>query len=635
MTIASIFTDFGSDLLNNLNKDSQNNLINPLKNHPQIPFIIDSLSRLEYHHVTLVSNQSDKIHQAFVNTIVEHVANENMPKSLRDCQFIYFDAVRFSQAEVSKDKIAYDFQRLTSQLKDKHQRIVFVIKQLDFFTQDNSNPSIIYFKEIVKQMLVQDEWRLIHFVSQKEIFKKIEIAHLFSDVHLAEPSNDDLIALLKMQRSQLELFHRAIISDEVIVSAFSMATHYLPGNSSFDKTLSLLDSAAARASMLDRHEHSEQKSIVTPHFLSQVISNCTQIPITHLQNNKFQVYKFVENIRKNIFGQDAAINLMASLLQNACIKLQDDTRPLCSFLLVGAQDVGKTEMAYAMAEHLFGSQDALLRVNLNDAHCSSLDEIKIFPRSSQYAETGLLSAILQTPYALVLLEDIDQMDDKIFNLIKNIFDQGYIIDEQNNKFDFRHAIIIATTRVASDQLSDEALPHSSQGNPKTLDLMQLDLMQLVLNENVHDSLQKNASYATPEELCDVVMPKLKEHFPAKFLQAFNIVPLVPLDYAALEKIVRAKIKILARRLHKSFSIELSFAPEVVKFLAHEALWRKDSIKSLDKLLEQHLYSTVTHEILLHAENKDRSRRLLIQLNESGHLLRCEFLTSNEAAFYSV
>lgn len=629
MVMTSILTDFGFDLIENITETSESF---PLNNHPQIPFIIDSLSRYERHPIALVSHQSNKIHRAFIQTIAQQIRTENLPKSLKNSQLLYVNVSRFLTMPVSEKTILHDFQTRATQFKNNNQRIILVIDSLNFLTKENSNGGD--FIQIIKQILTWNEWRLILFIPQKNYLKNYHIDPLFSVVPFISPHPEDQISLLKMHRSLLENFHRVIISDEEIMNAFTMAAHYLPGNCHFDKAWELLDSAAARASLLDRNETGEPKSIVTSHFLMQVISHQTQIPVTHLHNTKFQAHKLVESLRKNIFGQDAAINIMASLLQNACIKLQDNSGPLCTFLLVGPQDVGKTETAYAMAEHLFGHRKALLHVKLHETRCAALNDIKVFSPYNENTETHLLSAIQQMPYAILLIEDIDRIYPETFDLIKGIFEQGYVVDEQNNKYDFSHVIVIATTRKASDEITDATLAHS-EGNTKSLDVMQLDLMQLVLNEHVHDPLQHNSAYPSPHELCDQLIPKLTEHFPQKLLQQFNIIPFVPLDYAALEKMIKSKIKTLARRLHKSFSIELTFAPEVVKFLAHEALWRKGHIKSLDKLLEQHLYSTITHEILLHAEDKDRSKRLVIQLNETGHLLRCDFLTSNEAAFYSL
>ncbi len=592
------------------------------KNHPLIPFVIDSLSRYERNQLILASTQSDKIHQAFIKSITQHLDTENVPHSLKDYKFIYFDARQFFSGDmnnthsINSEKNLQHFQMLIAQLKKQHQKIIFVISQIDFLTQP-----------MLDQLLNMGEWRIIGFVSQISQLHHLTLSPFFSIANFTEPSLNELISVLKIHRVHLENFHQVTIPDELILNAYNMADHYLPGHSQFDKTFELLDSAAARASI--NHQSHDKKAIVTSHCLMEVISNKTQIPLTHLHNNNFQAHKFIETLRKNIVGQDAAMNMIASRLQNACIKLLDHSGPLCSFLLVGPHDAGKTEMAYAMADHLFGGRHALLRVNLNLTEYTSLADITIFPVSNENPETHLLSAIQQMPYAIILIEDIDRLHHKTFDLIQGIFEPGYVFDEQHRMYDFRHAIIIATTRAGSDFITQSTGSHQTEEPGKTI-----DLMQLVLNEHVHDS-RSQSIYPSTADLCEELTPKLLEHFPQVLLQKLNVIPFLPLDYAALEKIIRAKIKMLGRRLQSSFGIELSFAPEVIKFLAHETVWRKANVKSLDKLLEQQLYSIVTHEILLHAENKNRSKRLFIQLNESGHLLRCEFMTSNEAAFYDL
>lgn len=594
-TSASIFTEFGSDPVTLWPNDAENT-VNPFQDHAEIPAIIDALSRQERHHVALVSPLSEKIISVFIKAIAEQLQEEAVPASLRNCRILYLDINQLKTASCDPKKIAQDFQTLKA---DGNVRILTV-------------------------------------TPHKKILQRLNIEPYFSIHHLTSPSTKELIGLLKRYRSALEQFHHTVISDEIILHALTLATHYLPGHSRFDKTWELLDSAAARASLPTRHDNPEHKAAVTPLCLAEVVSHSTLIPVTHLQNNPFQAGKLVEALKKQIFGQDAAINKMASLLQNACIQLQDNPGPLCNFLLVGPEDTGKTEMVYAMAKHLFGSHRAVLRINLNPAIATSLSDIRIAPGSDADPEMDLLSAIQKMPYAILLIEELDQLDEKTYAMIQGIFDHGQVFDKQGNPVDFRHTLVIAATRAATDQINElntSLSPH--EHHSKTPDLMQLDLMQLVLNKHLHDAPEQNTHWPLPDELCDMLLPDLIKHFPQKFLQKFNIIPFVSLDTLALENIIRLKIKRLARHLLGSFNIELSYPPEVIQFLAHEAVLRKGSAKSLDKLLEHHLYSLVTHEILLHAEDKNRSKRLLIQLNDSGHLLRCEFIAVNEAALYSL
>ncbi|EKD91565.1 MAG: ATPase AAA-2 protein [uncultured bacterium] len=628
MTNQSIFTRFTHHLLGN--PDAKKNMASPLKDHPQIPFIIDTLSRFEQHHLVLSSTQAEKINHALMESVAQHLSTDHIPKTLYNCDFVYFDIHQLALSLISKEQIEVDFHMLCDELRANNKRIILVINELDLFLQNNISETLVHFDHAIKTILFDDSWRLIFFTQKKNPIYPPQFNRLFSTISVAAPTTTESLALLKSHRASLENFHHVIISDETFTSAHSLSTHYLAGESCFNNALNLLDSGAARASTFERNEQTGHKPIVTSHILTQIIANWTHIPLAHLQNNKFQANKFIDALSKHVFGQDDSINFIASILQNACVKLQEKNGPFCNFLFVGATDVGKTETAYAIAEHLFGHKAALLHINLNQTSPTTLADIKVSSRTSENRHSNLLHAISETPYAVVLLENIDQLPQSTFNLFNDILTQGYIIDEQGNKYDFRHAIIIMTTRCGAEHIHHLFAPQNTQETTNAV-----DLMQLVLSENLHEPSQHNHQSLSPLELCDEILPQLTEHFSTAFLQQLNIVPFIPLDYAALEKIVRLKVKTLTKRLDANFGIELSFAPEVIKFLAHEALWRKPNTKSLDKLLEQHLYACVAHEILLHADDKNKLKRLLVQLNDSGQLLRCEFITPNEAALYNL
>jgi ATP-dependent Clp protease ATP-binding subunit ClpA len=384
-----------------------------------------------------------------------------------------------------------------------------------------------------------------------------------------------------------------------------MAKHYLSSDCCLDKAFSVLDSAAARASSQEVSETSLHKSFVTHSHLTQVIANWTGIPFSHLQNNKFQNAKFIDALRRSIMGQDAAIQAIGSLLQMSCLKLNKKPGPLCSLLLIGEHGVGKTTFAYAMKEHLFGQSNALITID--------------FPSSIDY--NNLLTAVRQTPYCILLIENIEHLNQHTLHLVTEIVAKGHVFDAQKNKIDFSQAIVIITTTLGAKCISGihETIPEKN----KTV-----DLMQLVLNEQLQDPTTQAEHPLSQQQMNEEIQVELANYFPSELLNHVNVVPFIPLDYSALEKIIHAKLKTLVRRLEANFGIELNYAPEVIKFLAHEALWQKTNSKSLEKLLEQHLYSCVSHEILAHSDDKNKPKNLLLQLNECGQLLRCELANAN-------
>lgn len=600
----SIFKKYTRDLF-----ASKKNATQALKDHPQVPIIIDSLSRKENHHVVLTGTHSDKIQYALLESLAHHLTERNVPKSLRDIDFIYFDAKQLLLAGENTDKIAKDFLEFQEEIRATDKRIIFATNQFDAGC----------FGNLLHSVLSDARWRVIVLGNDQE-----DMAG-FTSIKLSEPTTLQLLTLLKTFKTDLENYHHVLIPEETCASALSMTKHYLTTQSNFDKALELLDSAASRASSVDYNEPPGQfKPIVTNTTLAYVISTWTQIPITHLHTT-FQAAKFIEVLQRSVFGQDAAITAIGSALQHACVKLQEKSGPLRSFLLVGPAEVGKKTAANAMAEHLFGHNQALFHVDLSETY-QAFSEIKIL--SEDNPNTTLLSAIQKTPYAIILIDNVHLAPTATFNLFKSIFTHGVAFDEKGNKCDFRNAIFIMTTTLGAERITALSHAPAAQESNKAP-----DLMQLVLNEHLNDSHHAHPQFSH-QELCEELTPILEQCFSTAALQHLHVIPFLPLDYAALEKIVRFKMKLLGKRLETNFQIELSYAPEVIKFLAHETLWRKPHTKPIEKLLEQYLYSAVATEILAHAEDKNRPKRMLLQLNGDGQLLRCEFINAAGAKVYN-
>lgn len=619
----TIFTKYARYLLPSDNKTPS------LKEHAQLPLLIDTLCRQKHHHLLLIKSSSEKFNDAIIETLAQHLAGETAPKLLQHAHCIYFNITAFMLSAESSDDIENDFRILLGDIRTNNKKMIFVINQLEPLLTSDQQTALGTLGKLLRSILTHEQWRLIILTNpatyQTAYSQHTYLKDLFATIKINEPADTESLSILKKHRIELENFHHVSMSEETLSSAMSLASTYLSGDSSLDKALELLDSAAAKASSL-QHELTEQKPIVTSLHLAQVVSSWTQIPLTHLQNNKFQMSKMVEALQRNIFGQDSAIQQMAAVLQNACIKLHKQAGPLCSFLLTGPANTGKASLAYALAEHLFGHREALLRLNINNT-VQTLTDISVTTGSQEERCISLLSAIQQTPYAILFLENVEQLSDPVNAIIKNMLTHGYLLDQNEKKYDFRHAIVIMTTTVGADQIT--SLIQASPEKHK-----QIDLMQLVLNEHVHDTNHTDV-HIPSHEMIEKVLPELLTHFSADIIQRGNLIPFLPLDYSSLEKIMRNKLKSLAKRLDLNFGIELTYAPEIIKFLAHEALWQRGKTKSLDRLLEQHLYACVSHEILAHIEDKNKPKKLLLQLNDNGQLLRCEFITANEAALYNL
>jgi ATP-dependent Clp protease ATP-binding subunit ClpA len=620
----SIFTRYAKHLLPSDNK-TQADL--SLKDHAQIPLLIDTLCRQKNHHLLIIKSLAETFNDSVIETLAQHLTTDNTPKILQDAHCIYFDVTAFMLSAETVDDIENDFRILLGDTRIHNKRMIFVMNQLEPLLNSDPQTPVGTFGRLLKSTLINEQWRLIaltnHTTYQHAQQKNIFLKDLFTTIKMNEPSETEALAILKNYRAELENFHNVTISEETLPSAMSLASTYLAGSSSLDKALELLDSAAARANSLPQPDLTDQKPIITSIHLAQVVSSWTQIPMSHLQNNKFQMSKLVGALQRHIFGQDSAVQNIAVILQNACIKLHKKSGPLCSFMLAGPPSVGKATLAYTLAEHLFGNNNALLRVNLNKT-TQTLSDLTVTTGLHNERCMSLLNAIEQTPYAIIFFENIDQFSNEINTIIKNILTQGYVLDAHENKYDFRHAIIIISTTLGADKIT--SLMQATHEKHK-----QIDLMQLVFNDHVSEGSQ----HIPGHEIIEKILPELTLHFSAELLQKINVITFLPLDYTSLEKIMYNKLKFLAKRLDQNFGIELSYAPEIIKFLAHEALWQNAKTKSFDKLLEQQLYACVSHEILSHIEAKNKPKRLMLQLNDNGQLLRCEFITANENTLFNL
>jgi ATP-dependent Clp protease ATP-binding subunit ClpA len=607
----SIFEKYAKVLL-----PCDNNKNPLLEEHPQIPLLVDTLSRHQNHHLLLVKSSADLFNETMVETLAQ--ALSALPGLLQNAHGIYFDVAAFMLSEETVDDIENDFRILCNDIRMNNKRIVFVINQLP--TEGLGILEILWKK--LKSILMNDQWRLIVLTSpvdQSVYLDKSFFKELFTTIQIAEPSEKESIAILKQYRIELENFHHVIISEEILPSALSLASTYFSGQSILDKAWELLDIAATR---LNTSPQLEQKPIMSSAHLAQVVSYWTKIPLTHLQNNKFQMARLVEALQQNIFGQDRAIQNITTILQNACLRLHKKTGPLCSFMLAGPSSVGKASLVYSLAEQLFGHHEAVLRVNLNNM-IHRLENVVVNTGLNAEHSTDLFSAIQQTPYAILFFENVEQFSEEMHAIVKSILAYGYL-HEGKKKYDFRHAIIAISTTVGSDRIIQ--LVQSAPEQHK-----QIDLMQLVLNEHVHEPAHQ---HVLQDNISEQIIPELTMHFSNELLQYTNLIPFLPLNYMALEKVIRNILQLLKKRLNVMFGIELHYAPEVIKFLTHEALWQRSHIKSLDKLLEYSLYSCISSAILMQVEDRANSlKRLVLQLNDNGQLLRCEFMTTAEPALY--
>lgn len=332
-----------------------------------------------------------------------------------------------------------------------------------------------------------------------------------------------------------------------------------------------------------------------------------------LQQNAFKASRLSHVLQQHVYGQEAAINWISSLLQQACLRLIDHAGPLARFIFAGPTQSGKSLTASVIATQLFGDKNAVLTIRTQQA--TTLDQVMLQPTAGMPPKT-LLTAIAEKPYAVVLLDNIasDQ-----WPLFSDILMHGTAFDQQGNTYDFRRAIVIITATMDKTAMTSSTKPTAPSHPPN-------ELLNLMMN----DSKTPKYLYTSIQDICNAITPQLSTYLPERLLSQCHIIPFAPLDGLTIERLIQEKLIDLVQRLKNQHAIELTYTADVTRFLTQLMVKSIQHAISLDTLFEKYVYTSVAHPLMLRLEGQHPGKRLQLQLNDSGQLLRCEFVTSKES-----
>lgn len=596
MTLASkdpLFTQYGKSISTPKLKKNI-----PFKTNIQLPSLADILSRKKSHHAILQADFSPDMNIYFLEALLNHISQDNIPANLRSAELIYLD---MSNSKFIKN--------------DPASMELSLIKKLD--VSDNYQIFAVYHSDLLPEYLLQSlaahpKCRLLIFMNKQNEVSNYDPA--FTKLHISGPDEADIMAMLKLQRTELEQFHNILIPDDMLGYAYSLAERYLSSNDTFEKALLLLDSSAARAAAIDRIDSSNHsKSTLSIFTLNNVVSAWTQIPAANLQLNKFKYSEFMQSMTQKIFGQDTAITLLGHELLKSEAHLQQHSSPFCSFLFTGPEQSGKMTTAIALAEQLFKQTNVLYFVEPSAQPPHSILDIKLQGHVDK-RRISLKELVQQTPYAVILYENIERASSVILDQLHEILSTGYLHDTTGNPYNFRQVILILSTTLGSELLNEIEKTVAPEREASDM-----GLMQLVMLEQKHGAF--STPHYSPQEIADEVSTHLEKHLPASICHQLHIIPFLPLNKTAIERIIQLKLKSLGETLESRYGIELGYAQEVIRHLASEMLKNEHALKQLYFIVEQ--------AVLSQAGNKHRPNQLFLQLNDTGQILRCDWLGSVE------
>lgn len=485
---------------------------------------------------------------------------------------------------------------------------------------------------ILKPALSRGEVQMIGATTRTEYRKYIEkdaaLERRFQPVYVEEPTREETIAILQGLRSKYEEHHGVTISDDALEAATDYAIRYINDRFLPDKAIDLIDEAASRKKLgifagnktakkaeetrhnleealeaalaegdieaaqalkkdLDKtdkkiektkhnmREKEQEQMLVTEEDVADVVSVWTKIPVSKITQTESQrLLKLEEILHKRVVGQNEAVETVAKAIRRGRVGLKDPKRPIGSFLFLGPTGVGKTELSKALAEAMFGNENAIIRVDMSEymeKHSVS-KMIGSPPGYVGFEEGGQLSEqVRKNPYSVILFDEIEKAHPDVFNVLLQVLDDGRITDSQGRTVDFKNTIIIMTSNAGAQRIVD----------PKKLGFSNVENA-----ESEHKDMKNN------------VMEEIKRMFKPEFLNRIDdIIVFRALSKEDVKGIAALMLKELKNRLAKQMDITLTYGDTVKNFIFEKGYDKKYGARPLKRAIQNNIEDSLAEEIL--------------------------------------
>ncbi len=453
---------------------------------------------------------------AIAEAIAHRIAAEDVPETLRGRRLLTLDVGSLVAGTKYRGEFEERLKKVIEEIKTAANCVLFV-DEIHTLVGAGAAEGAVDAASILKPSLARGEIQCIGATTLDDYRKHVErdaaLERRFQPILVEEPTTEQAIEILRGIKSRYEEYHRLNIDDEAVKSAVGLAARYIPDRFLPDKAIDLIDEASSRLrikqpditselsdtakeldtvrkdkskalskdqfkeaaelrdkeleldSKLDEMREEElpaletEKKVVTEEHIAEVVSMWTGIPVTRLASDETaRLLQMEESLHKRIVGQDEAIVAISKAVRRARAGLKDPRRPIGSFIFLGPTGVGKTELVRALAEFMFGSEDALVRLDMSEfmeKHAVAR-LVGAPPGYVGYEEGGQLTeAVRRKSYSAILLDEIEKAHPDVFHILLQIFDDGHLTDAKGRRVDFRNTIIIMTSNIGSELIRKE------------------------------------------------------------------------------------------------------------------------------------------------------------------------------------
>jgi ATP-dependent Clp protease ATP-binding subunit ClpC len=401
---------------------------------------------------------------AIVEGLAQRIAAGAVPPILRGKRIAALNLGALVAGTKYRGELEARVERLLAELARRRDDVILFIDELHALVGAGAAEGALDLSSMIKPALARGELRCVGATTYDEYRAHIEddpaLERRFQPVHVAEPSVEETIAIVRGLRSRYEAHHGVTLSDAALDAAANLAARYVADRFLPDKAIDLLDEAAACVAAA--RVGGRDDGLVTADDVAAVVTRWTGIPYAEVRRDRAQRLAELERrLRKRIVGQERAIAIVCDALRRAEAGIHDPSRPLGSFLFHGPAGVGKTELAKALAAALFGTDEALVRIDLNEfAEPHALARlIGAPPGYAGYGEPGQLTEpVRRRPFCVVLFDELERAHPAVATLLLRLLDEGRITDAKGRTVNFRHALVVMTTNLDETTLRTVLVP---------------------------------------------------------------------------------------------------------------------------------------------------------------------------------
>lgn len=567
---------------------------------------------------------------AVVEGIAYLIAHDEVPDTVKGKRLLSLDLSSMVAGSKYRGEFEDRIKKVIGEVVSDGNIILFV-DELHTLIGAGGAEGAIDASNILKPSLSRGEIQMIGATTLNEYRKYIEkdaaLERRFQPVYVDEPTRDEAVEILKGLRPCYEQHHNVDISDDAVEAAVDLSIRYITDRFLPDKAIDLMDEACSRKRLgfsSDRHNYEKKKAVeaelttlnddlekalmagnieaaaevsarqkelakknarkqsssqrnitVQENDIADVVSVWTKIPVSKLTEKESKKLERLEGeLHKRVVGQEEAVTAVSRAIKRSRVGLKDPKRPMGSFLFLGPTGVGKTELSKALADIVFGSEDALIRVDMSEymeKHSVS-KMIGSPPGYVGFEEGGQLSEKVRTnPYSVVLFDEIEKAHSDVFNILLQVLDDGHITDSQGRKVDFKNTIIIMTSNTGAQGIVD----------PK-----QLGFVTVSDETKEHEKMKSN------------VMDELKRTFKPEFLNRIDdIIVFHALSEANVKDITGLMLKELKNRVQTQMDIELKFTDHAKKYIFGKGYDKKYGARPLKRAIQTYVEDVLAEAIL--------------------------------------